>query len=214
MQFLANGPDVPDPLLRQHEEGRVVFFAGAGVSEGADLPGFRKLVSQLFEALNVTPNDLQQRAISDKQYDTAIRLLEENHVGRREAVRRQVATILTADPDATTTTHDALLTLGQNREGKTRLITTNFDRLFERVIEAKGLNVTHHRAPHLPVPKQRWDSLVYLHGLLPPCRSAGLRPGPASPVQRGLRLGIPNGGVGGTLRYGVVSQLCCLFRWV
>ncbi|MDE2720150.1 hypothetical protein [Candidatus Palauibacter polyketidifaciens] len=143
MQFLANGPDVPDSLLRQHEEGRVVFFAGAGVSEGADLPGFRKLVSQLFEALNVTPNDLQQRAISDKQYDTAIRLLEENHVGGREAVRRQVATILTARiPDATTTTHDALLTLGQNREGKTRPITTNFD----RALRGKSPNVRHRSA--------------------------------------------------------------------
>ena len=166
MQFLANGPDVPESLLRQHEEGRVVLFAGAGVSKAAGLPDFRELVGQLFEALNVTPNDLQQRAICDKQYDTAIRLLEENHVGGREAVRRHVATILTADPDATTTTHAALLTLGQNRMGKTRLITTNFDRLFERVIETKGLNVTHHRAPQLPVPKKRWDSLVYLHGLL------------------------------------------------
>ena len=166
MQFVANGPDVPDSLLRQHEEGRVVLFAGAGVSQAAGLPGFRELASQLFEALNVTPNDLQRRAISDKRYDTAIRLLEEHHVGGREAVRRHVATILTADPDATTTTHEALLTLGQNRKGKTRLITTNFDRLFERVIETKGLNVTHHRAPQLPVPKKRWDSLVYLHGLL------------------------------------------------
>ena len=149
MQFVANGPDVPSSLLRQHEEGRVVLFAGAGVSKAAGLPDFPELVSQLFEALNVTPNDLQQRAISDKQYDTAIRLLEENHVGGREAVRRHVATILTADPDAATTTHEALLTLGQNRMGKTRLITTNFDRLFERVIETKGLNVTHHRAPQL-----------------------------------------------------------------
>ena len=166
MQFVANGPDVPDSLLRQHEEGRVVLFAGSGVSKAAGLPDFRELVSQLFEALNVTPNNLQRRAICDKQYDTAIRLLEEHHVGGREAVRRQVATILTADPDATTTTHEALLTLGQNRKGKTRLITTNFDRLFELVIETKGLNVTHHRAPQLPVPKKRWDSVVYLHGLL------------------------------------------------
>lgn len=166
MQFVAKGPDVPGSVLRQHEEGRVVLFAGAGVSQAAGLPDFPELVNQLFEALNVTPNDLQRRAIRDKQYDTAIRLLEENHVGGRETVRRQVAAILTADPDASTATHEALLTLGQNREGKTRLVTTNFDRLFERVIGTKGLNVAHHRAPQLPVPKRRWDSLVYLHGLL------------------------------------------------
>ena len=166
MQFVANGPDVPESLLRQHEEGRVAFFAGAGVSQASGLPGFPELVSRLYEALNVTPDDLQRRAICDNQYDTAIRLLEEHHVGGREAVRRQVAAILTADPDATTTTHEALLTLGQNRKGKTRLITTNFDRLFERVLATRELNVTRDRAPQLPVPKGRWDSLVYLHGLL------------------------------------------------
>ena len=166
MQFVANGPDVPESLLRQHEEGRVVFFAGAGVSKASGLPDFPRLVTCLFKALNVTPGDIQRRALCDEQYDTAVRLLEENHVGGREAVRTQVATILTADPDAKTTSHEALLTLAQNRSGQTRLITTNFDRLFERVIETERLDVRHHRAPHLPVPKKRWDGLVYLHGLL------------------------------------------------
>jgi hypothetical protein len=32
MQFVANGPEIPDALLRAHEEGRVVFFCGAGIS--------------------------------------------------------------------------------------------------------------------------------------------------------------------------------------
>lgn len=166
MQFVANGPDVPEFLLRRHEEGRVVFFAGAGVSKASGLPNFPELVDCLFKALNVTPSDLQRRAIHAEQYDTAVRLLEENHVGGREAVRKQVATILTADPDASTITHGALLTLSQNRNGQTRLITTNFDRLFERVIKTKQLNIPHQRAPYLPVPKKRWDGLVYLHGLL------------------------------------------------
>ena len=26
MQFITNGPDIPDELLQAHEEGRVVFF--------------------------------------------------------------------------------------------------------------------------------------------------------------------------------------------
>jgi len=59
-----------------------------------------------------------------------------------------------------------LLTLGKTREGHTRLITTNFDRLFEEVIAVKALPVECFRAPLLPVPKNRWDGLVYLHGLL------------------------------------------------
>jgi hypothetical protein len=32
MQFIENGPDISDRLMQAHEEGRVVFFCGAGVS--------------------------------------------------------------------------------------------------------------------------------------------------------------------------------------
>ena len=138
-----------------------------GCPRAAGLPDFRELVARLFKALNVVPNDLQRRAICDGQYDTAIRLLDEHHVGGRNAVREKVASILTPDPDADTTTHRALLTLAKSRNGQTRLVTTNIDRLFERVIAGTGDQVACHRAPLLPVPKKRWDSLVYLHGLLP-----------------------------------------------
>ena len=172
MQFVANGPDVPESLLRQHEEGRVVFFAGAGVSKAAGLPDFPELVKRLFEALNVTPNELQRRAICNKQYDTAIRLLDEHHVGGRNAVREKAATILTPAPDADNPTHRALLTLAKSRDGQTRLVTTNVDCLFKRAIDETGDSVTCYCAPLLPIPKKRWDGLVYLHGLLPPEHAA------------------------------------------
>ena len=41
MQLIANGPDIPDALLQAHEDGRVVFFCGAGISYPAGLPGFK-----------------------------------------------------------------------------------------------------------------------------------------------------------------------------
>ena len=34
MQFVRNGPDIPDSLLQAHEDGRVVFFCGAGSNWG------------------------------------------------------------------------------------------------------------------------------------------------------------------------------------
>jgi hypothetical protein len=40
MQFVANGPDIPDLFLQAHEAGRVVVFCGAGVSYPAGLPSF------------------------------------------------------------------------------------------------------------------------------------------------------------------------------
>jgi hypothetical protein len=118
--------------------------------------------------LTITPNAVQQAAIKAGQFDTALGLLEADIVGGREAVRRALARVLTPDLSAAnaTATHDALVTLGRCRNGHTRLITTNFDRLFEEVIAAKSLAVERFQAPLLPVPKNRWDGPVYLHGLL------------------------------------------------
>jgi hypothetical protein len=168
VQFVRNGPDIPERLLQAHEDGRVAFFCGAGISYPARLPGFAGLVRNLHDALATTPNPIQRAAIKAKQFDTAIGLLEADIVGGRETVRQALPGILTPDltaPNATAT-HEALLTLAKGREGRTRLITTNFDRLFEVVIGAKSLPVERFQAPLLPVPKNRWDGLVYLHGLL------------------------------------------------
>ncbi len=35
--FVKNGPDIPDSLLQEHEEGRVVLFCGAGISVPAGI---------------------------------------------------------------------------------------------------------------------------------------------------------------------------------
>lgn len=168
MQFVGHGPDIPERLLQAHEDGRVVFFCGAGISYPARLPGFAGLVAKVYEALAAIPNAVQQAAIKAGQFDTAIGLQEAAIVGGRETVRRTLADILTPDLSApnATATHEALLTLGKCRSGQTRLITTNFDRLFEEVIAAKRLTIERFQAPLLPVPKNRWDGLVYLHGLL------------------------------------------------
>ncbi len=167
--FVTNGPDIPERLLQVHEEGRVVFFCGAGISYPARLPSFSGLVTSVYKELGVAPNAVQQAAIKAYQFDTAIGLLEADIVGGREIARRALARILT--PDLTgrsaTATHEALLILGRNRSGRLRLVTTNFDRLFEEVITSKSLVVERFKAPFLPVPKNRWDGLVYLHGLLP-----------------------------------------------
>ena len=169
MQFVKGGPDIPERLLQAHEDGRVVFFCGAGISCPAGLLGFEDLVKEIYFRLNITHDPVQAAAIKAKRYDTAVGLLEANFVGGRQAVREKIGEILvpdTSNPNATAT-HDALLTLGKCREHRTRLITTNFDRLFEHVIVKDQLSVERFEAPLLPVPKNRWDGLVYLHGLLP-----------------------------------------------
>lgn len=171
MQFVKNGPDIPERLLQAHEDGRVVFFCGAGISYPASLPNFEGLVKKIYAHLAIDPNPVQQGALKAKQFDTALGLLEAEIHDGRQVVRSALAEILTPDPSILSTpnataTHEAILTLGKSRDGKTRIITTNFDRLFEEVISVKSLTVQSFQAPLLPVPKNRWDGLVYLHGLL------------------------------------------------
>jgi hypothetical protein len=55
MQFIQNGPDIPDRLLQAHEDGKVVFFCGAGISYPAGLPGFEGLASKLYDNFTTSP---------------------------------------------------------------------------------------------------------------------------------------------------------------
>ena len=57
MRFINGGPDIPDELLLGLDEGRVVFFCGAGVSRAkANLPDFFGLADEVLKTLGV-PDD-------------------------------------------------------------------------------------------------------------------------------------------------------------
>ena len=168
--FISNGPDIPEHLLQAHEDCRVVFFCGAGISTPAGLPLFKELVDQIYDQLGTTPNKVEAKAYDNQQYDSTLDQLERRYPGQRLAVRSVLATLL--EPKwrrkGALTTHQALLQLAADRKGKVRLVTTNFDRIFQRVISRRKLNVPTLSAPLLPIPKpSRWHGLVHLHGLLP-----------------------------------------------
>ncbi|MBR0871381.1 SIR2 family protein [Bradyrhizobium tropiciagri] len=170
MQFVANGPDIPDPLLQAHEEGRVVFFCGAGISYPAGLPGFGGLVDDIYRLAGTSRLDIEQDAYDRGQFDTTLDLLEHRIPGQRTTVRQKLAEALKPKwrRKGATDTHGALLELARCRQGSLRLVTTNFDRIFERVGKRPGKAFRSYAAPMLPIPKNsRWDGLVYLHGLLP-----------------------------------------------
>lgn len=172
--FVEHGPDIPERLIHAQEEGHLVFFCGAGISTAAGLPLFGRLVKQLYEKAGVTPNGMQAYSINHKQYDTAVELLENVYVGGRKEVRKNLIDIL--EPDCSKkyalTMHKSLLTLATDRENKIKLVTTNYDHLFN--IAAKNMNNSDmllnkiYSSPLLPIPKSsQWDGLVYLHGILP-----------------------------------------------
>lgn len=172
MQFITHGPDIPDELLQAHEEGRVVFFCGAGISYPAGLPGFKGLVEKIYRmnGTGLSDSDNEREAFDRGQFDATLDLLERRLPGQRLAVRRALAKALKPKlrRKGATDTQAALLRLARSREGALRLVTTNFDRVFHSAAKRTDQAFHTYAAPMLPIPKNsRWDGLVYLHGVLP-----------------------------------------------
>lgn len=171
MQFASDGPDIPDTLLEAHEDGRVVFFCGAGISYPAGLPGFKGLVDEVYKQVGSSLTPAEKDAYDRSQYDGTLDLLERRLPGHRASVRKAIARILQPNlrKRGATDTHKALIQLARTRDNRSmRLVTTNFDRVFAAITAKMKPAVNSFAAPYLPIAKNsRWDGLVYLHGLLP-----------------------------------------------
>ena len=163
MQFVRHGPDIPERLLQAHEDGCVVFFCGAGISYPAGLPGFGRLVEALHDLVGEPPDSVEETLIAKQQFDAAIGRYEHRIQGGRRSVRQRLPVALKPDLGLgrALTTHFALLELGQSRNGL-RLVTTNFDTLFEHA--ARHFGVANFTVYPDPPARANWNGLVYLHG--------------------------------------------------
>ena len=55
--------------MQAHEEGRVVFFCGAGISFPAGLPGLKELVEQIYRIIGTEPNAIECEAFAIGRFD-------------------------------------------------------------------------------------------------------------------------------------------------
>ena len=159
MKFFADGPDIPDDLLIARDLGDVVFFCGAGVSLArANLPDFPGLLRQVIEGLGAAQNSpARNEALS---VDRRFRLLEREF--ETSEVREAVAGRLVVDPLVDLTAHRTLLDLARSNTGVVRLVTTNFDSLFELADPTLAWSAP----PRLPDPHNDTDfsGVVHIHG--------------------------------------------------
>lgn len=165
-RFIKNGPSVPDQLVQELEEDRVIIFCGAGISAGGGLPNFRELVAYCYEELGV-----DAPAAKDPAWHWLDRMLGSLESDFPDQMRAKVVEAL--DKTATDLTiHDAILKLARLKGGANgyRLVTTNFDLFFEQANPRLALGVDYHSGPILPIPRNdriaSWRSIVYLHGRL------------------------------------------------
>ena len=173
MRFTAGGPDIPDELLVARDAGKVILFCGAGVSQAeAKLPNFTELARRAIEILGAAQDSrarvLLGRALDFEPLpgigglvatDRVFGLLEQEF--EIADVRAAVAQAIQPEPDAKLDAHRTLLDLATAR-GNTRLVTTNFDLLFENCaaeLQSSG-------PPSLPDPSSDKDfrGVVHLHG--------------------------------------------------
>lgn len=174
---------IREELRRAHEDGEVVFFCGAGVSMPAGLPSFKGLVKAVLTDLLPTremcergsTEALAWKAFHDDKLDEALDILETPRRGGYEpkSVRERVRHHLTTPKIKTLEKHLILARLADLDKGNGRLVTTNFDPLFERAqtklrkLERSSHKMTVHVSPALPPAKLETSrGLTYLHGKL------------------------------------------------
>ncbi|WP_162815860.1 SIR2 family protein [Microvirga aerophila] len=173
MRFIENGPNIPDELLVARDAGDVILFCGAGVSQAeAHLPNFADLGRKVIEILGAA-QDSRARTLLERTLklgampgvgglvatDRVFGLLEREF--EVSDVRAAVAEAIRPLPDAKLDAHRVLLDLATSRN-VTRLVTTNFDLLFEAcdpTLRSSG-------PPNLPDPHSDRDfqGIAHLHG--------------------------------------------------
>jgi hypothetical protein len=171
MRFIAGTPDIPDELIKDVSDGNAVFLCGAGVSKRVGMPLFGNLADQIYADIGETPKNeaAEEEALKHGEYDRALRSLERRTHLPRMPSRVRVATtkLLTPPPGLAVPDHLNLLRLSRDAEGRVRLLTTNFDPLFECAAHADGQTVRSHAGKAIPRPGTPEDhGILHLHGCI------------------------------------------------
>lgn len=169
MRFLEKGADIPDDLIRAVNDGNAVFLCGAGVSRRMGLPSFKRLTELVYEDLgdSWTGEPAENRAIANGEFDRALRSLEKRtHLPKTTSRVRDAVARHLAPPSGSFSEHLALLQLSRDLEGRPKLLTTNFDTLFERAALAGGFkDLPSHAGRAVPKPGSDRDyGILHLHG--------------------------------------------------
>ena len=186
---------VPERLLLAHARGEVLFICGAGISQPAGLPSFRKLVLDVYAQLDTSTyavmaglppgacNHWQTNCagLTDQQtaevkrfivgdYDVVLGMLErrlDDQTRGDSQVRQTVTSILRSGATSPAAIHKALIALADRGAART-ILTTNFDLLLEVAAQRRRLRLETYSLGSIPRPSRRADfsGVLHIHGAL------------------------------------------------
>ena len=149
-----SGIDFPRPLLDALKDNQLVVFAGAGVSipEPAGLPSFSQLAEEVARGSGETvEQDEAEDRFLGRLYD------------RDQQVHIQAARVLQEKSPRPSCLHHDLTALYRNLECL-RIVTTNFDTLFEEAAKERfGALPEVFQGPALPLGTD-FNGIVHVHG--------------------------------------------------
>jgi hypothetical protein len=157
------------------DEGRVLFFCGAGVSRArAGLPNFIGLAKSVLAQLHILPESPAQKLIDAAEQlepiagvggvlaaDRIFGLLERDYA--ITDIERAVGAALKPHGKIDLSAHRTLLALSRDVAGRVQIVTTNFDLLFEAAAPSAPV-WTPDRLPDLSR-TAGFAGIVHLHGV-------------------------------------------------
>ena len=134
---------IPKEITNAQQSGRLVIFAGAGISKAkpSDLPNFKELTEKIAE-------NTQFQGQVKSPYEQVLGQIEKTETDIRNLAHQ----ILSSKNSNPSQLHHLILKLFN--KNKVRLVTTNFDTHFSSILKEQNLDVETYYAPALPLRKR------------------------------------------------------------
>ena len=151
--MFLNGIDFPNRIVDALNNRELVVFAGAGASMGkpTSLPNFEKLAKEIAEGTGEVIN-------KKESCEVFLGYLKAKGID----VNQLASDILSETCLEHNKLHEAIVDLFEAYED-VKIVTTNYDQMFEQVINERGQNVDVYNVPALPLGNDV-NGIIHIHG--------------------------------------------------
>ena len=153
--WISDNVKLDDELLTAQQNGKLVIFAGAGVSIAppSNFPDFANLANKV--------NNIAGKPLHfdrEEPIDRFLGKLKKQDINVHRIVQRELM-----DPESRPTElHSSILSIFKDPK-EIKIVTTNFDIHFSTAASHMSLNIPIYKAPALPLGRD-FNGIIYLHG--------------------------------------------------